>query len=258
MRKILLILVLALSIFLCYTTVVNGLEVGDTFKVSNYKEVEAASKDIDTLISQLVNVNDMEYKSKQSNLQTAIKSYQDAKEEYETMAEMMKAAASEEEQNSDISMVDIYDVDFLWTVIGNYGTEEGIALKFDVAKSATSSLDSSEYTMCDLKFTVSGDYIPITEFIYHIEEDSKLGFEISDFKMAKGGQNLQATFTIKNVPINNKNLTELQTSVDSISSSDTNTTDSNTSISDATQNALEQTGSSLGGGHKLDSSNTTN
>ena len=83
MRKILLILVLALSIFLCYTTVVNGLEIGDTFEVANYKQVEVASKEIDTLISQLVNINDMEYKSKQSNLQTAIKSYQDAKEEYE-------------------------------------------------------------------------------------------------------------------------------------------------------------------------------
>ena len=255
MRKILLILVLALSIFLCYTTVVNGIEIGDTFEVANYKQVEVASKEIDTLISQLVNINDMEYKSKQSNLQTAIKSYQDAKEEYETMAEMMNAANAENEADVDMSMVDIYDVDFLWTVIGNYGTEEGIALKFDVAKSASSVLDSNEYTMCDLKFTVSGDYIPITEFIYHIEEDSKLGFEISDFKMAKGGENLQATFTIRNVPVNNKNLTELQTSVDSISS-DSNTTDSNTSISDATQNTLEQAGSSLGGGHRIDNSNT--
>lgn len=252
MRRVLIILVLALSIFLCYTTVVNGLEIGDTFKISNYEEVQVASKEIDTLISQLVNLNDMEYKEKQTELQTAIKSYKDTKEEYETMAEMMEAASGAED--IDVSMVDIYDVDFLWTVIGNYGTEEGIALKFDVTRSASSSLSSNEYTMCDLKFTVSGDYIPITEFIYHIEEDSKLGFEISDFKMSKGGQNLQATFTIKNVPINNKNLTELQSSVDSISTStDTNTTDNtSSSISDATQNALEQTGNSLGGGRKLD------
>ena len=128
MRKILLILVLALSIFLCYTTVVNGLEIGDTFEVANYKQVEVASKEIDTLISQLVNINDMEYKSKQSNLQTAIKSYQDAKEEYETMAEMMNAANAENEADVDMSMVDIYDVDFLWTVIGNYGSVDGIAL----------------------------------------------------------------------------------------------------------------------------------
>ena len=75
------------------------------------------------------------------------------------------------------------------------------------------------------------------------------------FLISKGGENLQATFTIRNVPVNNKNLTELQTSVDSISS-DSNTTDSNTSISDATQNTLEQAGSSLGGGHRIDNSNT--
>ena len=30
---------------------------------------------------------------------------------------------------------DIYDVDFLWTIVGNYATEEGINLKFDICRS---------------------------------------------------------------------------------------------------------------------------
>lgn len=244
MRKIILVVILALSIFLCYTTVVNGANIGETLSIPNFEKVEIASKSVDTLISQLVNLNDIEYKNKQKNLETAKKSYNDAKEEYEEMASVLQTV----EEDVDISMVDIYDVDFLWTVIGNYGTEEGISLKFDVTRSAMSSLMSSDYQMCDLKFTISGDYIALTEFIYDIEDDSKLGFEISNFEMAKGGDNLQATFTVKNVPINSTNLTELQTSIETNTTVDeygntvnTNTTTTSTVDSSTTNNTVENT-----------------
>lgn len=227
MRKVIILVILALSIFLCYTMVANGLEIGESLAISNYEDVEASSKEIDTLISQLVNLNDIEYKTKQETLEKAIESYKDAKEEYEEMEAVIEAANNQEVE---VSLVDIYDVDFLWTIIGNYGTEEGISLKFDVTRSASSSLISDEYTMCDLKFTISGDYIALTDFIYDIEEDSKLGFEISDFEIARGGENLQATFTVKEVPINNENLTELQTSVDTGASIVDNTNTVNNTV----------------------------
>lgn len=253
MRKIILVVILALSIFLCYTTVVNGADIGETLSIPNFEEVETSSKSVDTLISQLVNLNDIEYKNKQKSLETAKKSYQDAKEEYEEMVSVLETV----EEDVDISMVDIYDVDFLWTVIGNYGTEEGISLKFDVSKSAISTISAGDYQMCDLKFTISGDYIALTEFIYDIEDDSKLGFEISNFEIAKGGDNLQATFTVKNVPINSENLTELQTSVetsttDSENTVNTNTTTAatnttnttNTTVSSTTNDTMENTNTS--------------
>lgn len=255
MRKIILIVILALSIFLCYTVVANGVELGENFKISNFKEVEDASKQVDTLISQLVNVNDIEYKSKQTSLETAIKAYKDAKEEYEDMASIIE---SNDDDEIDISMVDIYDVDFLWTVIGNYGTEEGIALKFDVTQSTSATSSSTDYTMCDLKFTVSGDYIPITEFIYHIEDDNKLGFEISDFEIAKGGDNLQATFTVKGVPINNANLTELQTSVDTNTTNTTNTIDPNGTMTDPNAGYTNFSSDTTTTNNTMDNNNTVN
>lgn len=231
MRKVIILVILALSIFLCYTMVANGLEIGESLAISNYEDVEKSSKDIDTLISQLANLNNEEFETKKENLQKAIESYKKAKEEYEEMEAVIEAANNQEVE---VSLVDIYDVDFLWTIIGNYGTEEGISLKFDVSRSASSSLISEEYTMCDLKFTISGDYIALTDFIYDIEEDSKLGFEISDFEIARGGENLQATFTVKEVPINNENLTELQTSVDTGASSDNTNTANNTVTNSST------------------------
>lgn len=247
MRKLIILVILALSIFLCYTMVANGLEIGESIAISNYEKVETSSKDIDTLISELVNLNDIEYKTKQETLKSTIDSYKKAKEEYEEMESVIEAANNQEVE---ISLVDIYDVDFLWTIIGNYGTEEGISLKFDVTRSASSSLVSEEYTMCDLKFTISGDYIALTDFIYDIEEDSKLGFEISDFEIARGGENLQATFTVKEVPINNENLTELQTSVDTGASVVDNTNTVNNT------NTSTSTNSSTTGDTTMDDTNT--
>ena len=149
----------------------------------------------------------------------------------------MAATAQTEEGSPEISLVDIYDVDFLWTAIGNYGTEEGISLKFDITRSMSSYLESQNYTMCDLKFTVSGEYIALTDFIYDLEDDNKLGFEISDFSLAKGGDNLQATFTVKNVPINNKNLTEITTSVSSSPEDESTSTSTNTNTTSSSSSS---------------------
>lgn len=209
MRKVVILFVLLILIYFCYETIDTGIDWGTNFYIANYEEVESSSRKLDTLISQLVNINDIQFPAKKEKLNSAIEEYEHTKEEYEELKAIV-------DQNSaqDISLVDIYDVDFLWTIVGNYGTEEGINLKFDVVRSSTSSISTEEYTMCDLKFTVSGDYIPITDFIYDLEDDSKLGFEISSFAMAKGDENLQATFTVRNVPINNENLTELSTTAE--------------------------------------------
>ena len=56
MRKVLIFIVLAIALFLCYSVVSNGLTIGE-FHISNYEQVGVASKKVDTLISQLANLN---------------------------------------------------------------------------------------------------------------------------------------------------------------------------------------------------------
>lgn len=247
MRKLVILLLCVAMCWCVYQTVAVGFSIGDNFSITDYKTVSNSSREIDTLISQLAQVNDIQFSQSKSSLANAIKKYKDTKEEYEALAESM---ATEDDDAPEISLVDIYDVDFLWTTIGNYGTEEGISLKFNITKSANSLLSTTSYTMCDLKFTISGDYIPLTDFIYDLEDDNKLGFEISDFELAKGGSNLQATFTVKNVPINNKNLTEITTSVTSDNTSvdeygnpipDSSSTNTNTTTTDTTTTAPTNT-----------------
>ena len=60
-----------------------------------------------------------------------------------------------------------------------------------------------------MKFTATGEYVGITDFIYDIENDSSLGFKIEEFKLlpattqqSDGKTNLSATFTCKNIAIN--------------------------------------------------------
>ena len=57
--------------------------------------------------------------------------------------------------------------------------------------------------MYNIGFTVTGKYSNITQFIYDIENDSKLGFKIEDFNMtpAESALNLQGKFSCKDVRI---------------------------------------------------------
>ena len=205
MRKyILIILVLLLSI-ISLLIVVFGYRIAK-FEVLGYKEIGAKTTQEKDLVEELEQKNSKDFVTKTKALEKATEDYRVAKSEYERLVSEGQIT------NKTIdSSIGLYNMDFLWTKIGNFATEKNVTLQLNVAKSSTSTSISSEYIMCDLKFTVSGGYIDITDFIYSLENDDSLGFEISEFAMEKGGENLQATFTVKNVPINSKTLSTIPT-----------------------------------------------
>jgi hypothetical protein len=205
MRKYLLIIILIIVAILFFSIVFWGLKIGN-FKINSYNEILAISNEKKELLASLDNKNTKEFEEKEKALNEAVKEYKTKKSEYDKLAEEGKITDSSI-QNS----IYLYDMDFLLTTIGSYATQKGVTLQFDVSKSTTSTSISSEYIMCDLNFTITGEYIPITDFIYSIEDDDKLGFEIRDFLIEKGGENLQATFVVKDVPINSKNLSSVPT-----------------------------------------------
>lgn len=206
MRKYLLILVLIISGVLCFSLMIGGFKIGNLKLINSYEDVSTISLEKKQMISDLKQKNNVEFMSKNSALNSAVQEYKNKKAQYEKMV----SEGQIKETNAYNSM-DLYDVDFLWTTIGIYATEKGVTLQFDVSKSASATAISTEYVMCDLNFTVTGEYIAITDFIYSIENDDKLNFEISDFVMEKGGENLQATFVVKEVPINSQNLSSVPT-----------------------------------------------
>ena len=243
MRKIVFLLIMVLAIVGCYIVSVEGVQ-SNLIQIASYDEVKAANKQLDTQISELNRKNTTEYESKRTALTTAVKNYKDKKEKYEALAPTVQETEEQEPEETTTSNTKPYDVDFLWTIVGNYATETGISIDFTFVKSTTASTSSSDYfTMSDINFTVSGTYNSIIEFIYDIEDDDRLGFEIKNFKMSKGGSGVQATFSAIGVPINNENLTTLTTqpTTDSTNTALTgNTTTDNTVAGDAT-NAISNT-----------------
>lgn len=221
MRKITIFLLLVLCVWGAYTVIEKGFDYG-SFQLSNYSDLEKKSNQLKSEIAALETKKESQYEAKKTTLSAAVKNYKDKKEQYETLLAETEALQQDEVQ---YTAVDLYDIDFLWTIVGNYATEEGVILQFDVTKSPTLSSNklssSDEYIFCDLNFTVTGEYIPITDFIYDIEDDDRLNFEISDFSLAKVEEELQkkgegplkTTFVVKSVPINTENLSTITTSV---------------------------------------------
>jgi hypothetical protein len=244
MRKVVILLVLILSIIACYYVSVYGIDT-DFFKVSSYEEVKSENKNLDTQISELNRKNTTEFEEKRTALTTAVKNYKDKKEQYEALVpSISQNVADEDTSTADTAMP--YDIEFLWTIVGNYATEEGIDINFTFTKSASSITTSSSdyYTMADINFTISGTYNSVIEFIYDIEDDDRLGFEISSFKMVKGGSGVKATFTVKSVPITSSNLTTFDTTTSSSSSSSEESSNSSTATSSNSTSSATKSSSS--------------
>ena len=243
MRKIVFLLIMVLAIVGCYIVSVEGVQ-SNLIQIASYDEVKAANKQLDTQISELNRKYTTEYESKRTALTTAVKNYKDKKEKYEALAPTVQETEEQEPEETTTSNTKPYDVDFLWTIVGNYATETGISIDFTFVKSTTASTSSSDYfTMSDINFTVSGTYNSIIEFIYDIEDDDRLGFEIKNFKMSKGGSGVQATFSAIGVPINNENLTTLttQSTTDSTNTALTGNTTTDNTVAGDTTNAISNT-----------------
>lgn len=210
MRKYLLILVLIFICIVCFSLMTFGLKFGDFNLISSFKDVTAISTEKEQLVTELKAKNSTEFMTKNAALTTAVQEYKNKKSQYEQLVQAGQIT------DSDIyNSMDLYEVDFLWATIGNYATENNLTLQFDITKSTSIAAVSADYAMCDLNFTVTGEYIAITDFLYDIENNDKLGFEISNFVMEKGGENLQATFVVKGVPINNRSLSSVPTTTTS-------------------------------------------
>ena len=201
MRKYLLILILIISALVCLLLMSFGLGV-----IPSFAEVEQVRFEKQQVLGELNYKNSTEFTSKKAALNSAAEEYKNKKNQYDSLVKDGKIT------DSDLyDSMELYDIDFLWTIIGNYATQKDVTLQFDVSKSATSAAISSQYVMCDLSFTVTGEYIALTDFVYSMENDEKLNFEISNFVLEKGGENLQATFVVKEVPINSSNLSTVPT-----------------------------------------------
>lgn len=250
-RKITLSIILILLLWGCYEIGFGNNQLIRK-NVSSVTELERSSKQLNLSSTQLEKNCTTDYETKKTALEKAIKDYQESKKEYEEIIPQYSIGNADDIDINEIK--DIYDVDFLWTIVGNYATEEGINLKFDINKNINSASSinntSSNYVVCDLKFTITGNYINLTDFIYDLEDDDRLNFEINDFSMQKDGENLQVTLTVKEIKVNSDNLIETMTAMNSSESDsdkeqDTNDTTNTTNTTDTATNTTNTTNQTI-------------
>ena len=182
MRKILIGILTILLIVMAVLVITKGLTIGN-FKILSVKQIIEGNDKLTSEISQTEKLIRSDYPAKLESLDSNVSDLLAAKEEYQDLADV-----STKSEINKATTVETYTVEFLWTRLGRHATAEGVYLSYTPTNNS-------------IKFTVSGDYIPILSFVSAIENDSKLGFRIENFKLIPGGNNLQATFETRNINI---------------------------------------------------------
>lgn len=218
MRKILIIVVIILLGLLAYTSVANGIQIGD-LEVYSIEKIQQKNDEINSSIDSINNLKEKTYPQKLKELDTASSNMSTARSKY-----LEYTSLSSDSEILEAMQGKSYKVEFLWATIGTHARNEEINLKLEIASSSIGATNVN-----DLKFTVNGTYINIINFIYALENDADLSFKIANFKLLPQGGNgiLEGTFTVSNIKIE-ENITA-DSSFDNIDST-TSTTEQQNSV----------------------------
>ena len=231
MKKLLISIIIILVLILTGITIVNGMEIGN-FKILGIMEIKKQNEDLDDKIKEATKLASTDYQKKLDTLDKTVKEFEKTKSSYE---EMINVSTDSEIQAA--NQYGVYEIGMLWIKLGNHAKSEGV--KMDVSAKDLTAIDTKVTTEvdkkynCNLYFTATGTYAGIAGFIESIEDDSKLGFRIDDFKVtasSEGTDILQATFTCKDIIIRGVSMnSEANTNTDKNTDKTTNdnTTDTN-------------------------------
>ena len=219
MRKILLVILMILMILAGYVVIAKGISF---LGIASIEQINKKNQDLDKKLQEVSTLTSTDYPKAITNLNDSSKQLIIEKENY---ADLVSFSTEDDIVSS--SYIEKHNLEHLWVKIGNYATKNGITLKMEITTSSTGA--QGEY---NLNFTANGKYVSISEFIAALEDDSTLEFKIEEFKLVPtantDGENLQATFTVKDIAINiEKNKTETETNKNTTTegqSEDTNTT----------------------------------
>lgn len=224
MKKLLIISLMTLLLILTVYTMVSGISIGPV-QVPGILGIMEKNESLDSAIAQANKLADTEYKRKINDLNNNTKKLENEKARYQDLA-----AASLESGEGSTGQVEKYEIEYLWTKVGNHATSEGVNVDMKVE-----SVEATQ-DVYNLNFTVSGSYIGIQEFISDIENDSSLGFKIEQFSLKGADNNLTGAFICKNIMIENVDKSSLQedTKDENTDSKDSNTTNTTNSTNNTT------------------------
>lgn len=205
MKKTLILIIGAIILILTILAGIRGINVGKA-SVYSIKQIKESSLYLDAKVEEANTETNQNYAQAISLTDESIKKLKNAKEEYET-----KVAPLTGNNGIGITQIEKYKIEYIWNKLGSYAKDEGIKI----------ILDFEETTISDtynIKFSLSGSYVGITNFIYHIENDDELNYKVTNFKIEPSASSqtstdgkttttvdtnkLNATFVVESIIIN--------------------------------------------------------
>lgn len=183
--NITLVIILVSIIFLIYVGL-EGIKVGN-FEVLSISQLIEKNEKLDTKITEATTLATENYLDNVETLEETYEKYRIKKEKYEQLV------GTTNSNNEEIYETKQYDIGYLWRLIGSYATKRKLALGIEVQK------NNNKNSSYNINFKVNGKYVNISQFITDIENDSDLYFRIYNFKISGEGENITATFTVRNI-----------------------------------------------------------
>ncbi len=190
MKKILLILLIGLTGYVTWLFATQGYEFDLGFvqiNIPSYQEVQNNKENLDSKLTTLKNKNNNELVVEEGNVETSLKKYETKKQEYD-----MLAATASERDIAEANKIERYLLDYLWIKIGNYASDNDIKFKM-----------TPDYDNYILTFDITGKYISVINFIYDLENDMDLNFEINGITIQGGSSDsiVKANFRVEGVRV---------------------------------------------------------
>lgn len=232
MKKLLILILITLLLILTMFIGIKGVTIGK-IEILGIQGIQAKNSELDSKIQDAAKLVEKTYAQTISEVNSNAKKLKEEKQNYQDMT-----AISSDGETQAVNQIEKYEIETLWVKLGNHATSEGVVMKMDVTSGSSGAQDSY-----NLNFTVTGGYVQIEDFISSIENDSTLGFKIEEFKMAPSGNDLQATFVCKDIPIKQVSSTTTvtqNTTTDGNNTANTNTAGNNTKGNN-TANAVNNT-----------------
>ena len=236
MKKLLILILIALLLALTGIIVINGVEFG-SLEILGIRGIQEESEKLDDKIQEAGKLAQKDFQQAVKDVEDNSKKLKETKAEYDEMTAISSASDVES-----AAQLEKYEIETLCVKLGNHATNEGATMKMDVTQGSNTTQNTY-----NLNFTVNGSYIAITDFISDIENDDELVFKIEEFKMTPSGSDLQATFTCKDILI--KKVEQTTTTAQ-----DTTNTTNNTNSTNSTNNTANNTNST----NNTNTANTTN
>lgn len=189
-RKILLLILDILLFIALYNSFAHGVSfkmLGQSVETHSYSTIVTKSKSVVDKKAELEKKNNGDFRQALSKQEASKSNFRVNKASYDDLA----TQASVEEIRQ-ANQREEYYLDYLWMKIGGYANKCDVKVKI-----------SPDTALSTIDFDVNGQYIAVINFIYDLESDKELSFNIDNIVMQGGSSTAvtKASFRVTNVNV---------------------------------------------------------